>query len=480
MRADAVVSFGPFEIDPRSLELRRGGVPIALEPLPARILARLAADLGSMVPREELLVLGWPGTPELAKQSLNTCVYQIRKALAEGGPSPVRLATLRGRGYRLSVAPATRAGPLDRGGGRVRKTAVAGLALAAVAAGSLWTIRAARRAHDPPAEARRILERAKYLALETRDLEAARAVLDTGRVLLPDVASVHAEWAEINFWLGDLSASRVGAERALALDPRVATAHRTQGGLAMLRGDWAEADASLDRALSLDRSDTRTLIALAYLRTIQRRPDDARRLVDEAVRLDPLSASVHQDAGLAYLLMGRYEAAGQACRETLRFRPRSPWAVDCLFDVAVLSGRPDQAARWGRRLLELYHATSPPADLPAAGVVARTEAWRLHAWTGAVDRGAYPFGLALACAANGRADEALRALREAAEHPRLELLAMAVDPRLASLRGRPAFREIEDQLGLPASYRTARSPAEVGVQPLSLSSMAVAPSRVTR
>jgi len=283
-----------------------------------------------------------------------------------------------------------------------------------------------------------------------RVAETARAVLDTGLAAFPGSAPMHAEWAEIGVWLADYDGAARGAEKALALDRRSATAHRTRAVLAMLRSDWAAAESELHSAASIDPGDTRTHTTLAWLRLIQGRFADADRLLREAVEVDPMSATLYRDAGLGYLLMGRYEEAERYCRDVLRFKPGSRWATDCLFDVMVLSGRIPEAAHWGRRLLALYDSAPPPDDVPAVRAVAIMERWRLDRWIEAVDRGAYPFGLALAYAANGRRDEAVGALRSAAESPRLGLLTISTDPRLASLREHPGFRALEARLRLPA------------------------------
>jgi DNA-binding winged helix-turn-helix (wHTH) protein/Flp pilus assembly protein TadD len=449
MKTDAL-TFGPFEVDLSTVELRRDGVVVPLEPLPVRILARLAAHPGAMVPREELEELGWPGTPWVAEQSLNTCIYQVRRALARGGPPGVNIETLRGRGYRLTVLRSHAVEEEQRLATAPRRLLIP-IATAVLVTGILVTVSVRDAATGDTKEAEGILIRARYLARETQDLESARAVLDSGLMKFPEVAGLQAEWGELNIWLGDLEAAARGAEQALAIDPRSATAHRTRGVLAMLRSDWASADAALAKALSYDATDPRNLTALAFLRTIELRFDEGRRLMEEALRIDPLSATIHLDAGLAYMRMGRYEDAERSCREVLRFRPRSTWGIDCLFDVMVLTDRPADAARWGRRLLELYDAPAPPNDVSPEVVVARTEAWRLDRWQEAVDHGAYPLGLALAYTANGRANDAIAALRAAAEHPQLGLLTMAVDPRLARLRRYGAFRALQDRLKLPAS-----------------------------
>lgn len=453
MNTDERVSFGPFTLDPGTLELRRAGSHVPLEPLPARILLRLVREAGSLVRRGELVGIGWPGSlPSVAEQSLNTCIYQIRRALDSGGPHGVELETLRGRGYRLSVldpASSVERAPRSTGPASRRRLTWIPVGLAGAAAIAVALTASLHSSSSVPGAAARTLERARYLAAETGDVRAARAVLDSGRAAFPRLASMHAEWAELGVWLADFEGAAAGADRALALDARSGTAWRTRGVLHMTRSEWPAAEAALERALDLAPGDTRTHAALAYLRTIQKRFDDADGLLRDALGIDPLSTTLYRDAGLIYLLMGRFDEATRLCRGALRFQPRSIWATDCLFDAAVLAGRTEEAARRGRRLLELYGATPPPDRLAPARAVAETEAWRLDRWAAAAEGGAYPFGLALAYAANGEAEKAIEALSAAVEDPRLGLLTMAVDPRLASLRDDPEFRALSARLRLP-------------------------------
>ncbi len=439
--------FGPFTLDVVTLELWRDGTRIPLEPLPARLLCQLARNAGSMVARPELLALGWSPAAAVTDQSLNTCVHEIRQVLSRDGTNVVRLETLRGRGYRLVIDEPrpTQASSPRRSRVHQWPWIAATAALAAVTVIALE----ARRPPVPPA-AQHHLDRARYLADETEDYYAALAVLDSGRTRFPRVAALHAEWAELSALIGAVNDAHRGVSEALRLDPQQVTAHRTSGMLALLQGRWAAADSSFETALRLDDDDSRTLTALAFRRAIQARFSETDQLIRRALQSDPLSAVIHRDAGMLYLLAGRYADAERFCNETLRFKPRSAWATDCLFDVMVLTERVDEAARWGRRLLRLYDAPVPPTSLSSARAVAATEAWRLAAWRRAVNRGANPFGLALAYAANGRLDEALQALRAAVHRPSLGVLTIAVDPRLAMLRERADFAQLLNQLKLAA------------------------------
>lgn len=99
-----VLRFDVFEIDVRSLELRRGGVPVGLRPQPARLLRFLAERPGVVVTREELCAALWPaGTFVRFDQGLNSCVKQVRAALGDRPERPRFIETLPRRGYRFLV-----------------------------------------------------------------------------------------------------------------------------------------------------------------------------------------------------------------------------------------------------------------------------------------------------------------------------------------------------------------------------------------
>lgn len=96
------VSFDRFDFDPRTLELRSGGVPVPLQQQPARVLALLLERRGQLVTREELRAAIWGSDTFVDfNRSLNFCISQIRGALGDDADEPRFVETLRGRGYRF-------------------------------------------------------------------------------------------------------------------------------------------------------------------------------------------------------------------------------------------------------------------------------------------------------------------------------------------------------------------------------------------
>lgn len=94
--------FVDFELLPDTGELRRGGIPVKLQPQPARVLELLARRAGEIVTREEIQRQVWgEGTFVDFEQSLNFSIKQIRRALADSATSPRFIETVPRRGYRF-------------------------------------------------------------------------------------------------------------------------------------------------------------------------------------------------------------------------------------------------------------------------------------------------------------------------------------------------------------------------------------------
>ena len=105
------VSFGLFEADLRSGELRKSGTRIKIQSQPFRVLTVLLERPGEVVTREELQQRLWGiDTTVDFDHSLGTAVNKIREALGDSADNPRFIETLAKRGYRF-IAPVTPADP---------------------------------------------------------------------------------------------------------------------------------------------------------------------------------------------------------------------------------------------------------------------------------------------------------------------------------------------------------------------------------
>jgi pimeloyl-ACP methyl ester carboxylesterase len=94
---------GDLEFDPALFEVRRGGVPVPLEPQAFDVLAYLVSHRDRVVPKEELMDGIWGGR-FVSETAVTSRIKQVRRALGDDGHSQRMIRTLHGRGYRF-VAP---------------------------------------------------------------------------------------------------------------------------------------------------------------------------------------------------------------------------------------------------------------------------------------------------------------------------------------------------------------------------------------
>jgi DNA-binding winged helix-turn-helix (wHTH) protein len=97
--------FDDYEIDLGTAELRRNGRPIPLQRQPARVLVRLVASAGTLVPREDLQAAVWGGDVHVDfNRGLNYCIRQLRQAFGDDPKAPRFIETVARQGYRFVAA----------------------------------------------------------------------------------------------------------------------------------------------------------------------------------------------------------------------------------------------------------------------------------------------------------------------------------------------------------------------------------------
>lgn len=106
-RSFTKVSFGVFEADLQTGELRRSGIRIKLQSQPFKVLSILLERPGEVVTREELQQKLWGDKTTVDfDHSLGTAINKIREALGDSAENPRFVETLARRGYRF-IAPVT-------------------------------------------------------------------------------------------------------------------------------------------------------------------------------------------------------------------------------------------------------------------------------------------------------------------------------------------------------------------------------------
>ena len=97
------VTFGPFQLFPRSRELRTAGGRVNLGGRALEMLIVLVERAGEVVSIDEIHARVWPGTV-VAETNLRVTISALRKALGEGRGAQRFIVTVHGRGYSF-VAP---------------------------------------------------------------------------------------------------------------------------------------------------------------------------------------------------------------------------------------------------------------------------------------------------------------------------------------------------------------------------------------
>ena len=111
------VSFGDFELDFASGDLRRRGRRVPLGPQPLEVLAALVTFPGEIVSREALRKRIWKDETFVDfEHGINFCIREIRSKLGDHAKRPRFIETIPRRGYRfiarVSPAPSNGSGPL--------------------------------------------------------------------------------------------------------------------------------------------------------------------------------------------------------------------------------------------------------------------------------------------------------------------------------------------------------------------------------
>lgn len=158
--AVAPFGLGPWRIEPALNRIAQGDEELSLEPRIMHVLVCLAARPGELITRRELLDAVWRDAV-VGEETLTRAVSRLRILLGGADEDTRFLETIRGRGYRLLVAPA----PVASGAGgasaappapdapaarrRVDRRALYALAVATVAATLLLTSGPWRRPVEP-------------------------------------------------------------------------------------------------------------------------------------------------------------------------------------------------------------------------------------------------------------------------------------------------------------------------------------------
>jgi TolB-like protein/Flp pilus assembly protein TadD len=286
--------------------------------------------------------------------------------------------------------------------------------------------------------------------------EAAAAyfqeILDLDPTSVPGqeyLAAVQADSAQFSYVAPHegFEVARRSVQRALALDPKSCLAHATLSEVHLLYDwDWAAAELEAKEAIRLKPRNTAAIAGLASVYGTLGRWDEAARLFETALTLDPLDAGLYQGLSLMQIANGRLSEAETAARKTLQITPTFGEGHLTLGEILLLEGNFQSALAemqqepWARNigLAMVYHALGRRSESDAALAQAVSE----HAQNDAYE-------IADVFAYRVEVDQAFAWLDRAYSQKDATLYEVKFDPFLKNLKGDPRYNAFLRKMNLP-------------------------------
>ena len=237
--------FGPFSLDPRAQQLRRGAVPIPLPDRQFHLLHALVSRAGELVTKQQLLEAAWPNVA-VNDNSLVKAMGGLREWFEADGLRDAIL-TEHGHGYRFAVPVATGVPREPMEQLEARLTPHYAFVEGRAALESL--------SRDSISEAR-----ATFTALLTQHADDPRVHVGLANACILSYEATRAVAAP------DLDALRTAAHHSLEacqLSPDDGEVWATRGFVLERHGDRARAVAALERAVALEPQNWRHHLRLA-------------------------------------------------------------------------------------------------------------------------------------------------------------------------------------------------------------------------
>ena len=176
--------------------------------------------------------------------------------------------------------------------------------------------------------------------------------------------------------------------------------------------------------------------------------DQAIKLYEQAVALDPLRANSHLSLGYLLYVAGRYDEAQAALQKALDLNPQAAYVHVILGKILIAEGKPQQAlaeiekepSEWGKLTGQalVYHALGREQDSNAA----LAELIAKHGTDSA-------YQIAQVYAFRGESDKSFEWLERAYKQRDAGLPEIKTDPLFKNLRHDPRYTELLKKMHLP-------------------------------
>jgi DNA-binding winged helix-turn-helix (wHTH) protein len=343
---------GSLRISPSRRRVEGPSGSAQLEPIVMKVFLLLLDAAGSVVTRDELFGIAWGGV-YVGDDSLNRAIARVRKVSGDTAPGLFEIETVPRTGYRLAGPIVEQlddgehtAAPQSRPAWTSRRTVIAAgtAAVAAVAAGGLWSVRRSSRA-----SAESLVEQARSSFYRGDDEASSVApVLERALTIEPHNADARGLLALVQ------STSPVGAA---GFQPRAASKVRANARLALsLNADQSNAllalyeleSATLDwfardqRLRSIIGKDVKQIPAISELVALLQSAGlnrESRDWNERAIAIEPLSRELQSRRAMKLWIAGRTEEADKVIDQARDLWPESPFVWWVRFLILATTGR---------------------------------------------------------------------------------------------------------------------------------------------
>jgi DNA-binding winged helix-turn-helix (wHTH) protein/TolB-like protein len=250
------------------------------------------------------------------------------------------------------------------------------------------------------------------------------------------------------------------AQKAIELDPDLGEAYASLGFELMFHEwNWREAEKEFGRAIELRPGYGTAHQWYATLLAITGRFDEAKRQMQKALEIDPMSPNFLADTGQMYYFTSEFDQAEAYCRKALEVAPDFVFAHLYLSDIYIMTGR-DKDAIDEALILARSYAVNPEFTNTRAARNQHSGASRLEpGLRGFLKRRidefvadplpGYCYQLARANALLGdKDDQALGWLERSYENKDFLLPFINADPAFSHLRDTPRYKAILTRMNL--------------------------------
>lgn len=458
--------FGNLELSSARRSVSAGTDSVDLTYRQFEALRVLAEAEGSVVDRDSLHKQIWPEAV-VDDATLNKCISEVRRAIAEHDPDAEYLETVRGRGYRIAVpieriqakdqtsdsnlravgspaADATVDAPNWGSSRRVALWLAAGAVLLAVGWNTWSTSSRASEVEALRAEGQRL-----YQAKEYPD---AVRMMRQAIALAPNEGAIYGELAHAVHKMRDprLEATQAIelAEKGVELSPECAECQGTLGFFLFYHGwEWERAREHYAEALRLEPEHSGIRTSYAFLLAATGDTAAAVEQAEMAAAAQPLAAGRHAALAQVLYLSRRYDEALEAANRALELDQSRSDAWEYLARARFRMGQTEEGVR--TMITERYkqHSAEVGAAVDSGGGEAGLR--KLLELTGGwPERSNLSWRRAAWLALLGEDDAALEALEEAVRIRNVNLMFVAVDPIYGHLREHPRYQAVLREMGL--------------------------------